>query len=1028
MSFISQQTPNNDASVDKTSSKPTLRPSLRTLSQEQVNSQNNTNGNRKGYIMPSRSNSFGPDGARLSPPLPMGARSPSETANSSFPLNDLDYESDPAAVAQELSNLQALRRMSMDVNGAAGNDPDLPSFQSNFGIPPVAPKSESEDDASRLFWVPAHLHPELAPTEFKTFLDNRVETMKRRSGDFALPAAGTQRKPSGGGLQRKKSMLSRQIDNSGGRGADGYQDGADRLDRKRSQSKDSTNMGIANLQDLETLLNDPSKAIQRLSLESSRSGDTPGAEDLPILPNIPPTNSLRRSTRTTYRRGSLRKTDRVPPSKRVIKSPDTDTEEQRSPTPTSTPVELLPTGRTSDEQVQSTTDVGAGKNFSRPGRVGAGRGAPTISPPLPNSHTHQVPPVPATGQAASESTAPLLSTPQPKQFVSRIASNGKTTAQIPHNRTPSVPQIIKTPPQPEEQRPVSTISSVTTPKPQAPPPTSRLPERASSHDVPPRSASPPRAMPNGSFAARQAKRTAMGPPLKGQDNNQTLSQMAAHPSPLPGTGTRTDSLSFIPTLTEDKKADAKKVGLKKEPADAPRKSSWGLGFLSGGEEKEKEKRKEEEAKGRVKAKTLTKPGDNTRLDVLQTTMEGSRGRESILIDRSDIKLEEERKKESTRKSNAAEAKKEKEPGFLSSIFGGGKKKGDRESIGKKASRDLSPDPPARILKPDIDYNWTRFSILEERAIYRMAHIKLANPRRALYSQVLLSNFMYSYLAKVQQMHPQIQIPQTAAQKAQQRLQEERARKKSDQPEEYYQYQKYQEVGLLHPYSLRYITYLFLPIIASSTLEDNKLNLLTQMQQQQDAAHSNHTQAATHHSSAHGPSAHINSTDGAYDHDASSHHEHHYEYGDQQDPMAQHRTSSRAGPGQHQQHAGSNGIYGPGHGGNSTAYGPGHGSNNVANGPGHGSNNVAHGPGHGGSTNAHGPGHGGGGSNHGPGHGGRSNSSYEYHRGAQQAGNQQGLGMGMNKGRAAREEKEYSAYQYQNAQFEEPGRDMDDDMW
>ena len=278
--------------------------------------------------------------------------------------------------------------------------------------------------------------------------------------------------------------------------------------------------------------------------------------------------------------------------------------------------------------------------------------------------------------------------------------------------------------------------------------------------------------------------------------------MAAHPSPLPGTATRTDSLSFIPTLTEDKKADAKKVGSKKEPADAPRKSSWGLGFLSGGEEKEKEKRKEEEAKEarRVKAKILSKPGDNTRLDVLQTTMEGGRSRESILIDRSDLKLEEERKKESTRKSGATDAKKEKEPGFLSSFFGGGKKKGDRESVGKKASRELSPDPPARILKPDIDYNWTRFSILEERAIYRMAHIKLANPRRALYSQVLLSNFMYSYLAKVQQMHPQIQIPQTAAQKAQQRLQEERNRKKTEQPEEYYQYQKYQEVGLFpkHP--------------------------------------------------------------------------------------------------------------------------------------------------------------------------------------------------------------------------------------
>ena len=60
----------------------------------------------------------------------------------------------------------------------------------------------------------------------------------------------------------------------------------------------------------------------------------------------------------------------------------------------------------------------------------------------------------------------------------------------------------------------------------------------------------------------------------------------------------------------------------------------------------------------------------------------------------------------------------------------------------------------------------------------MAHIKLANPRRALYSQVLLSNFMYSYLAKVQQMHPHVQIPQSAQQKKQQ--DEERKRKEQEQ--------------------------------------------------------------------------------------------------------------------------------------------------------------------------------------------------------------------------------------------------------
>jgi hypothetical protein len=90
----------------------------------------------------------------------------------------------------------------------------------------------------------------------------------------------------------------------------------------------------------------------------------------------------------------------------------------------------------------------------------------------------------------------------------------------------------------------------------------------------------------------------------------------------------------------------------------------------------------------------------------------------------------------------------------------------------------------RELRADVDYPWTRFSILEERAIYRMADIKLANPRRALYSQVLLSNFMYSYLEKVQQMHPQM-VSSSGSQ---------RSSKSRDQPDEYLQYQRYQEVS------------------------------------------------------------------------------------------------------------------------------------------------------------------------------------------------------------------------------------------
>ena len=51
-----------------------------------------------------------------------------------------------------------------------------------------------------------------------------------------------------------------------------------------------------------------------------------------------------------------------------------------------------------------------------------------------------------------------------------------------------------------------------------------------------------------------------------------------------------------------------------------------------------------------------------------------------------------------------------------------------------------------------------------------------------------NKYRYSYLAKVQQMHPQAQLPQSAAQRNAQ------AQQKKDQPDEFSQYQKYQEVS------------------------------------------------------------------------------------------------------------------------------------------------------------------------------------------------------------------------------------------
>ena len=748
------------------------------------------------------------NGDHMSPPL---SRSNSGTASHQFPLNDLDYESSPAGLAQELSNLQAIRRMSMGVNSA---DPDLPSFQSANS--PPSPPAVSEEDESKLFWVPARLHPELAPMEFKTFIEDKIDKTRRRSGDSDSlnPDAALGRQGSGAGLRRKKSMLSRQIDTGSG-----YKDGAERLERKRSGAT-RPNGGLDNLQELENIQEDPVALIRRMSIDHKTfggEGDMGDDGDLPIVPGskMGGLGTLKRSTRTTYRRGSIRKGGPAL-SRRLVsgRQAETDTEDSPSTSPIQSTESIpevppLPLSRTHSEPVNSAFE-GSSSNFSRP--------------PPPNRTTSNIERPGSAEEAPSSASPEQKSSPQPRRFHSRIASNGRTTAPLPGYVPPQqqVPQIIETSPQ-QDQRQL------------------QLPERSSSRQLPPPSQQQP-AGPRSYPQPQQPPSNQQRQPPAGRQNrhaqaaqaspikpSQSMDDLVGHGSPMPGTSNRVDSLSIIPNAPDDRKLE-KKSKDKKDSSEGPRKTSWG--WFGGDKEKEKDKNEKDKDKDTAKktknklSKPQEKGHDDTRLDLLQTSIQGGgRGRESVVLDRESVKLEEERKKESAKKT-AGDGKKEKEHGLLSSIFGGGKKKGEKESSHKKnVSRGLSPDPPVRILKPDIDYNWTRFSILEERAIYRMAHIKLANPRRELYSQVLLSNFMYSYLAKVQQMHPQISIgnskqakqaqqaqqaQQAAQQKKEQQLQQQQQQlqmqqqqvaqqpqqapqqQQQAQPEEFAQYQRYQQ--------------------------------------------------------------------------------------------------------------------------------------------------------------------------------------------------------------------------------------------
>ncbi|KAH9032764.1 hypothetical protein EDB85DRAFT_1954036 [Lactarius pseudohatsudake] len=135
---------------------------------------------------------------------------------------------------------------------------------------------------------------------------------------------------------------------------------------------------------------------------------------------------------------------------------------------------------------------------------------------------------------------------------------------------------------------------------------------------------------------------------------------------------------------------------------------------------------------------------------------------------------------SEKKGKKEQREKEKEAGFFGSLFGSKKKQEEsappaglghgqsgRDAAvallgASKSSRGYVP--PASPQSPGVN-NYSRYPIHVERAIYRLSHIKLANPRRALYEQVLISNLMFWYLGvinKTQQPQQQQQQQQQAA--------------------------------------------------------------------------------------------------------------------------------------------------------------------------------------------------------------------------------------------------------------------------
>jgi hypothetical protein len=128
----------------------------------------------------------------------------------------------------------------------------------------------------------------------------------------------------------------------------------------------------------------------------------------------------------------------------------------------------------------------------------------------------------------------------------------------------------------------------------------------------------------------------------------------------------------------------------------------------------------------------------------------------------------EREKEKEYRDREKEKENQKESaGFFGGLFG--RRKSDQELSAQQAAATLSPpvvdlrmvqapSPTASgAMGPSGRYtNFYRLPIHVERAVYRLSHIKLANPRRPLYEQVLISNLMFWYLSIINK--PVIPVP------------------------------------------------------------------------------------------------------------------------------------------------------------------------------------------------------------------------------------------------------------------------------
>ncbi|KAJ3996763.1 hypothetical protein F5050DRAFT_1807459 [Lentinula boryana] len=518
------------------------------------------------------------------------------------------------------------------------------------------------DDPFHLFWVPASVHPEIAPAEFREFLREHSRSPPPADGAPVI-RSGSFSSLSSGGLDRKKSMLSRQYRPSENDGVEEQEERIVPLSRTRSTryGNQGPQLTISDLQKLEELAeeasesDDPSKLrnilrrslslnISPTAIEQMKNMPDMGDEaDAPII--IPPRGQiLRRTNRTKIRKPAL-------------------------------------------------PGDGGGHRFGasrRGGRTAAATAAAAAITSERTSSDH------SSSDHEPETRPRLLSnefpTGRPDSF-SEETSIYDAYVNEEEDAQPSTVPVITSPPPQEEVRETPRVSLQQPSIPDLP----LVPVPAPVQPLPNAEIQPVPAQPTPDTVLHQPQPQRLLTPQVTSD----LSPPSRTPSPPSSPIT--------------------------EPTAAP------PSFLSSPPPPHHQHhRKEKDKKGLFGKWGSDKSG---------------------------------KKAKDHNRSESAEKEKEKDSGFFGSLFGGKKSKDSEGSAqtssahghtaGREAAQALlgaskssksyqpPPSPGAQAIN-----NYSRYPIHVERAIYRLSHIKLANPRRPLYEQVLISNLMFWYLGVI----------------------------------------------------------------------------------------------------------------------------------------------------------------------------------------------------------------------------------------------------------------------------------------